>query len=72
MSTDLDLADAEWFASSHSQGDGGQCVEFSPSRLRSGIVPVRDSKAVPGPALRFPTGAWSSFVVALRGGGLSG
>lgn len=29
MSTDLDLASAVWIKSSYSDGDGGQCVEFS-------------------------------------------
>ncbi|MFE1771240.1 DUF397 domain-containing protein [Streptomyces sp. NPDC059008] len=29
VSTDLDLANAEWIKSSYSGGDGGQCVEFT-------------------------------------------
>jgi hypothetical protein len=31
MSRELDLSRAEWVKSSYSGGDGGQCVEFSPS-----------------------------------------
>ncbi|MFI1204306.1 DUF397 domain-containing protein [Streptomyces sp. NPDC020883] len=30
MSPDLDLAAATWIKSSYSEGNGGECVEFSP------------------------------------------
>jgi hypothetical protein len=67
MSTDLNLIGAEWIKSSYSQGDGGQCVEFSPSFARSGLIPVRDSKNPGGPALLLPASGWSSFVSAVKG-----
>jgi hypothetical protein len=67
MSTDLKLIGAEWITSSYSQGDGGQCVEFSPSFAGSGVIPVRDSKNPDGPTLLLPTGGWSSFVSAVKG-----
>jgi hypothetical protein len=35
-------------------------------------VPVRDSKAVTGPALVFSVGGWVSFVAAVREGRISG
>jgi hypothetical protein len=70
MSTDLNLTCAEWIKSSYSQGDGGQCVEFSPSFAETGSVPVRDSKNPSGPALAFPAGGWSSFVAAVQAGEL--
>ncbi|KUJ65163.1 toxin-antitoxin system, toxin component, partial [Streptomyces albus subsp. albus] len=34
-----------------------------------GIVPVRDSKNVSGPALTVPAAAFSAFVAGVRGGG---
>ncbi|MFF3075211.1 DUF397 domain-containing protein [Kitasatospora sp. NPDC057904] len=38
---------------------------------RPGAVPVRDSKDPSGPALVFSTGAWRSFVAAVRAGDFS-
>ncbi|MFJ8472144.1 DUF397 domain-containing protein [Kitasatospora sp. NPDC094011] len=55
----------EWFTSSYSS-NGGECIEVSNSLL--GAVPVRDSKDPDGPALVFPTAAWSAFVAAVRSG----
>ncbi|MFJ6746733.1 MULTISPECIES: DUF397 domain-containing protein [unclassified Streptomyces] len=72
MSADCDLARYEWVKSSYSDGDGGQCVEFSRSLTRPhGLVPVRDSKDPSGPALVFPAGGWASFVSAVKGGQFS-
>lgn len=66
MSADLDLTVAEWIRSSHSDANGGQCVEFSRTFAQThGTVPVRDSKNPLGPALSFPADGWSSFVSAL-------
>jgi hypothetical protein len=70
MTTDRDLSAAVWVKSSYSTSDGGECVEFSPSFVRSGLVPVRDSKDVHGPALAFPSGGWTGFLSALRSGDL--
>ncbi|MGC5342349.1 DUF397 domain-containing protein [Streptomyces sp. DT171] len=55
-----------WRKSSHSGPDAGSCVEVADSHP-SGI-PVRDSKNPHGPALVFPTAAWTSFVTNLRAG----
>ncbi|MFC8009638.1 DUF397 domain-containing protein [Streptomyces cinereoruber] len=56
-----------WRKSSHSSGDGGSCVEVLDNHPAG--VPVRDSKSPHGPALLFPSGAWSSFVTAVKADG---
>ncbi|MFC8265211.1 DUF397 domain-containing protein [Streptomyces cinereoruber] len=56
-----------WRKSSHSSGDGGTCVEVLDDHPAG--VPVRDSKSPHGPALLFPSGAWSSFVTAVKAEG---
>ncbi len=66
MSVTVDLNAAEWRRSSHSDANGGDCVEFSRSFARSDVVPVRDSKGVGGPALVFPSTSWSSFLAAVQ------
>lgn len=58
----------EWIKSSYSEGNGGECVEFTRDLAGSGIVPVRDSKNPHGSALVFEIPAWSSFISALRSG----
>nr|WP_241833172.1 DUF397 domain-containing protein [Streptomyces caatingaensis] len=55
--------------SSHSSNNGGDCLEWSPPRACSGTVPIRDSKAPAGPALRFPTPAWRTFLHSLTASG---
>ncbi|MGY0460398.1 DUF397 domain-containing protein [Kitasatospora sp. cg17-2] len=54
-----------WRKSSYSQ-NGGNCVEVAPAV--PGLVPVRDSKDPEGPALAFPSDAWSAFVAAIQAG----
>ncbi|MFC9237441.1 DUF397 domain-containing protein [Streptomyces decoyicus] len=72
MSPELDLAAAEWVKSSYSDGDGGQCLEFSHALTQPhGLVPVRDSKNPDGPALAFPARGWSAFVSAVKRGQFS-
>ncbi|MGK5449987.1 DUF397 domain-containing protein [Streptomyces radiopugnans] len=66
MSIDHDLSTAAWRKSSHSNGDGGACVEVADGF--PGVIPVRDSKAPEGPALVFPNAGWSAFVTAVKGG----
>ncbi|MBK6046798.1 DUF397 domain-containing protein [Streptomyces sp. MBT55] len=57
-----------WFTSSYSE-NGGQCVEVATNLAAPhGIVPVRDSKNVTGPALTVPAAAFSAFVAGVRGG----
>lgn len=68
MSTARDLSTAAWRKSSHSDGQGGSCLEVADGF--DGVMPVRDSKVPEGPALLFPTESWSSFVAAVSGGAL--
>ncbi|GAA2459041.1 DUF397 domain-containing protein [Streptomyces mauvecolor] len=63
-------AHAAWRKSSYSGESGGDCLEFSDSC--PGCIPVRDSKNPTGPAVVFGTGAWTSFVEAVKTDGLSG
>jgi hypothetical protein len=58
-----ELAGAVWRKSTRSGGSGGNCVEVADNL--PGVVAVRDSKDPHGPALAFPTGAWSAFVRSL-------
>ncbi|MEU2623922.1 DUF397 domain-containing protein [Streptomyces sp. NPDC007157] len=61
----IDLSDALWFKSSHSNGDGGDCVEVAHGI--PGLIPVRDSKTAPhGPALLLSATAWAPFIAALK------
>lgn len=57
-----------WRKSSHSNGQGAECVEIADGF--PGVVPVRDSKDPHGPALVFPTEGWKSFVSAVKRGEL--
>ncbi|MET8702509.1 DUF397 domain-containing protein [Kitasatospora sp. NPDC004723] len=63
MNGPVDLSNAAWFKSSHSN-NGGTCVEVAPDF--PGLVPVRDSKDPSGPALVFPSDAWRSFISAVQ------
>ncbi|MGW3300061.1 DUF397 domain-containing protein [Streptomyces rubiginosohelvolus] len=57
-----------WFTSSYSE-NGGACVEVATNLAAPhGIVPVRDSKNVTGPALTVPAAAFSAFVAGIRAG----
>ncbi|MEU9672187.1 DUF397 domain-containing protein [Streptomyces parvus] len=57
-----------WFTSSYSN-NGGQCVEVATNLAAPhGIVPVRDSKNVTGPALTVPAAAFNAFVAGVRAG----
>ncbi|UZI29400.1 DUF397 domain-containing protein [Streptomyces sp. VB1] len=59
-----------WFTSSYSD-NGGQCVEVATNLATPhGIVPVRDSKNVSGPALHVPASAFTAFVAGVRAGDL--
>jgi hypothetical protein len=60
----MDLTDAQWFKSSHSGGNGGDCVEVATNL--PGIVAVRDSKAPNGPALVFVPEAWAAFIAQVK------
>ena len=59
-----------WLKSSYS-GSGGSCVEWAPAHATAtGVVPVRDSKSVDGPALAFRTDAFAAFVGGVRNGAI--
>jgi Domain of unknown function (DUF397) len=51
-----------WFKSSHSTGDGGQCVEIA---LRPDVVHVRDSKEIGRRGLAVDATAWTVFIGAV-------
>ncbi|MFD5322018.1 DUF397 domain-containing protein [Streptomyces sp. NPDC127098] len=70
MSATWNLSAAEWIRSSHSDGGGGQCVEFSRTFAPVGAIPVRDSKSPQGPALICAARGWVAFVSAVRSGAL--
>ncbi|TQL19671.1 DUF397 domain-containing protein [Streptomyces sp. SLBN-134] len=49
----------DWFKSSYSTGDGGQCIEVA---VCPQVVLVRDSKDVARPGLAVDAAAWDAFV----------
>lgn len=57
--TRLATLDLEWFKSSYSTGNGGECVEVAAKATR---VHIRDSKQSDGPVLTVGSGAWAGFV----------
>ncbi|WP_433344410.1 DUF397 domain-containing protein [Micromonospora sp. CA-111912] len=63
-----DLAGASWRKSSRSANEGA-CVEVADNL--PGVVGVRDSKDVAGPALAFAPASWSTFVQSVREDALS-
>ncbi|MER7779736.1 DUF397 domain-containing protein [Streptomyces sp. NPDC096191] len=48
-----------WFKSSYSGAEGGQCVEVAAD---TGVVHIRDSKAMAGPVIRVSREAWAGFL----------
>ncbi|RLL66271.1 DUF397 domain-containing protein [Streptomyces sp. Z26] len=50
---------AVWFKSSHSSGEGGECVEVAAG---GGGVLVRDSKNSAGPVLSVHPDGWTAFL----------
>jgi hypothetical protein len=72
VSSEHTISDASsltgWYKSSYSGGNQGECLEVASGY---GDVPVRDSKAAQGPAVRFTADGWSSFVVAVKEGSLT-
>ncbi|MFJ8712573.1 DUF397 domain-containing protein [Streptomyces violaceus] len=60
-----ELNSARWRRSSYSNTNGGDCVEITEDF--PGVVPVRDSKNLHGPALVVPATAWDAFVTCLKG-----
>ncbi|NJQ07095.1 DUF397 domain-containing protein [Streptomyces lonarensis] len=69
MPASFDLSIASWRTSSHSNGNGGDCVEVADGV--PGVLPVRDSKVPHGPFLVIPAAAWTGFVTAVRAAGFT-
>jgi hypothetical protein len=59
----MDLTGAVWRKSSHSEPNGGNCVEVAE---RLGVVAVRDSKNPDGPALTFSRPTWRTFTAVIK------
>ncbi|MER6911273.1 DUF397 domain-containing protein [Streptomyces sp. NPDC000594] len=56
-----------WIKSSHSSGDGGQCIEWAPAHATTtGTIPVRDSKHPHGPVLMVSPTAWTGLIHMAR------
>ncbi|MYQ98483.1 MULTISPECIES: DUF397 domain-containing protein [unclassified Streptomyces] len=49
----------DWFKSSYSGAEGGQCVEVAAG---TATVHIRDSKATAGPLLTVSREAWAGFI----------
>ncbi|GAA3369854.1 hypothetical protein GCM10020367_14170 [Streptomyces sannanensis] len=65
LTTKLDLTTARWRKSSHSNDDGGECLEVADGFASA--VPVRDSKTAPhGPVVVIGGSAWTTFVAFVR------
>ncbi|MEV8444992.1 DUF397 domain-containing protein [Streptomyces parvus] len=61
-----DLTAAVWRSSSHSNQEGGNCVQVADGF--PGVVPVRDSKNPTGRAIVVPAAAWSAFIAGVVAG----
>lgn len=68
----MDLSGAAWRTSSHSGGNGGQCVEVGGVTSHqdgfAALCIVRDSKHPRGPVLAFSPARWRSFIAAVKAG----
>ena len=62
----MDVTGAEWRKSSHSSGNGGQCVEVAQNL--PGAVAVRDSKDPEGAVLAFSFAEWRAFAAGVKFG----
>ncbi|MFE2929341.1 DUF397 domain-containing protein [Streptomyces sp. NPDC059278] len=60
------VENAEWFKSSHSNGNGN-CVEVA---HLDGAVAVRDSKKQAGPVLTCASEGWQTFIGSVAEGAL--
>ncbi|WP_371800869.1 DUF397 domain-containing protein [Streptomyces sp. NBC_01732] len=57
----------QWVKSTYSDGNGGQCIEWSPTYAKAhGVVPVRDSKDPSGPALMLSPEGFAGLVEFAR------
>jgi hypothetical protein len=70
MSTIFGPHPTPWVKSTYSGGNGGQCVEWAPTQVAYGVVPVRDSKTPRGARLHTSPDSWARFVTAIKSGDL--
>ncbi|MDX3097897.1 DUF397 domain-containing protein [Streptomyces sp. ME01-24h] len=72
VTSSTSLIGVDWRHSSHSTA-ANNCVETAlvGDGPLSGLLAVRDSKDVRGPALLFPPAAWAAFLAAVRAGSLT-
>ncbi|QHC18909.1 MULTISPECIES: DUF397 domain-containing protein [unclassified Streptomyces] len=63
------LRGADWFKSSYSNDQGGNCVEGA--RLAGRAMAVRDSKDPERGSCVFPTGAWAAFLDEMKNGAIT-
>ncbi|GAA0923105.1 DUF397 domain-containing protein [Streptomyces thermoalcalitolerans] len=56
-------AQLNWFKSSYSGDEGGECVEVA---VDATAIHIRDSKERSGPQLAFQQTAWAEFVTNLK------
>jgi hypothetical protein len=63
IATTPDLSRAAW-CKSRKSANGGNCVEVATNL--PGIVAVRDSKNIAGPALTISSQAWSDFIRGIK------
>ncbi|GAA3480993.1 DUF397 domain-containing protein [Streptomyces yanii] len=69
----MSATELAWFKSSHSNNEGGECIEVA---YEGGAcvevatcphtVHVRDSKVIDGPTFAVTAAAWSAFVAGAR------
>ncbi|MEU9894810.1 DUF397 domain-containing protein [Streptomyces phaeochromogenes] len=61
MSTDLN-----WFKSSYSSGQGGECLEIAIAQTTPTTIHIRDSKTPTAPTLTVTPTTWSAFLPVAR------
>ncbi|WP_433855508.1 DUF397 domain-containing protein [Streptomyces kronopolitis] len=66
MQIRADDLNVDWFSSSYSNDQGGQCVQGG--LMGDGSMAVRDSKNPHGTAFVFPAAAWSQFIDTVKRG----
>jgi uncharacterized protein DUF397 len=69
MHASPDLSRANWFKSSYSNGQGGNCVEVATNV--PGVVALRDSNDPDGPKLLFKRDQWRAFIAGVAAETLS-
>lgn len=67
MSIRADELSVDWFSSSFSNDQGGNCVQGG--RCNNGDMAVRDSKVPNGDAFRFQPAVWLPFIEHVKRAG---